>query len=77
MAGPQPLQEADSETCDFDSGAGIPEIIDSIVWQDMMLSEGQQNGWQSQGYKDSYLAGQETRVRYFHEVLNDYLDGRR
>ena len=77
MAGPQPLQEAESETCEFDGGAGIPEIIDSIVWQDMMLSEGQQNGWQSQGYKDSYLAGQETRVRYFHEVLNDYLEGRR
>jgi phenylpropionate dioxygenase-like ring-hydroxylating dioxygenase large terminal subunit len=77
MAGVQPLEEAEEETCDFDGGRGIPEIINSIVWQDMMLSEGQQSGWRSRGYCDSYLAGQETRVRYFHEVLNDYLEGRR
>ena len=77
MAGPQHLEEADVSTCDFDGGLGVPEVIDSIVWQDMMLAEGQQNGWHSRGYQDSYLAGQETRVRYFHEVLNDYLEGRR
>ncbi|NHN39211.1 aromatic ring-hydroxylating dioxygenase subunit alpha [Pseudomaricurvus alcaniphilus] len=77
MAGVHPLEEAEPETCDFDGGRGVPEIVDSIVWQDMMLAEGQQRGWQSRGYRDSYLAGQETRVRYFHEVLNDYLEGRR
>lgn len=32
--------------------------------------------WRERGYGDAYLAGQETRVRYFHEVLNDYLEGR-
>ena len=37
--------------------------------------EAQQNGWQSQGFEDYYLADQESRVRYFHEVLNDYLAG--
>ena len=34
-----------------------------------------QNGWQSQGFEDYYLADQESRVRYFHGVLNDYLAG--
>jgi hypothetical protein len=31
----------------------------------------------SRGYRDAHLAAQETRVRFFHEVLNDYLEGRR
>lgn len=29
------------------------------------------------GYRDSHLAARENRVRYFHEVLNDYFEGRR
>ena len=42
-----------------------------------MLSEAQQNGWESQGFDDYYLADQEARVRFFHEVLNDYIEGRK
>ena len=72
-----PVTECESETLDFDGGQGIPEIVDSIVWQDMMLAEAQQNGWESKGFDDYYLADQESRVRYFHEVLNDYLAGRK
>jgi phenylpropionate dioxygenase-like ring-hydroxylating dioxygenase large terminal subunit len=60
----------------FDQGRGVPELTGSIVWQDMMLAEGQQRGWHSQGYQDSYLAASETRVRFFHEVLNDWIGGR-
>jgi phenylpropionate dioxygenase-like ring-hydroxylating dioxygenase large terminal subunit len=45
--------------------------------QDLDVAEMQQLGLQSQGYEDAYLSGQETRVRRFHEVLNDYLEGRR
>ncbi len=43
----------------------------------MMLAEAQQNGWESQGFDDYYLADQESRVRFFHEVLNDYIAGRK
>lgn len=78
MAGPKRLAEV--ETCDhrdFDSGRGIPELEGQIVYQDMMLAEGQQAGMHSRGYSDAYLAAQETRVRFFHEVLNDYIAGRR
>ena len=75
--GLSPVTECESETLDFDGGQGIPEIVDSIVWQDMMLAEAQQNGWESKGFGDYYLADQESRVRYFHEVLNDYLAGRK
>jgi phenylpropionate dioxygenase-like ring-hydroxylating dioxygenase large terminal subunit len=77
MAGPQPLREAEMQVRDFDNGRGVPEIEGQIVYQDMMLAEGMQRGMHSRGYRDAYLTGQETRVRFFHEVLNDYLDGRR
>ncbi|WP_165324226.1 aromatic ring-hydroxylating oxygenase subunit alpha [Rhizorhabdus phycosphaerae] len=77
MAGPQPLREAEMQVRDFDNGRGVPEIEGQIVYQDMMLAEGMQRGMHSRGYRDAYLTGQETRVRFFHEVLNDYLEGRR
>ena len=30
----------------------------------------------SKGYQEPYVAAQETRVRYFHETLHDYLNGK-
>jgi phenylpropionate dioxygenase-like ring-hydroxylating dioxygenase large terminal subunit len=78
MAGPKPLREA--EACDhrnFDGGRGIPELAGQIVYQDMELAEDMQAGMHSLGYTDAYLSAQETRVRFFHEVLNDWLDGRK
>jgi phenylpropionate dioxygenase-like ring-hydroxylating dioxygenase large terminal subunit len=78
MAGPKPLREAlVCEHRDFDGGRGIPELAGQIVYQDMELAEGMQAGMHSRGYADGYLAAQETRVRFFHEVLNDWLKGRR
>jgi len=77
MAGPQLLREAEMQVRDFDNGRGVPEIEGQIVYQDMMLAEGMQRGMHSRGYRDAYLTGQETRVRFFHEVINDYLEGRR
>lgn len=77
MTGPRPVREAELEHRVFDGGRGIPEMQGRIVYQDMELAEGQQRGMHSRGYQDSYLAGQETRVRFFHEVLNDYLEGRK
>lgn len=75
MAGPQPLREV--ETCkhrDFDGGRGIPELAGQIVYQDMELAEAMQAGMHSRGYGNAYLSAQETRVRFFHEVLNDWVD---
>ena len=77
MAGVKPLEEAEFDHRAFDNGAGVPELAGQIVYQDMMLAEGQQRGMYSRGYRDAYLSAQETRVRFFHEVLNDYLEGRR
>jgi phenylpropionate dioxygenase-like ring-hydroxylating dioxygenase large terminal subunit len=74
MAGPKPLREAQFDHRAFDSGRGLPDLKGQIVYQDMSISEAQQRGLRSRGYKDAYLAAQETRVRFFHEVLNDYLN---
>jgi phenylpropionate dioxygenase-like ring-hydroxylating dioxygenase large terminal subunit len=78
MAGPKPLREVEvCEHRDFDEGRGIPELAGQIVYQDMELAAGMQAGMHSRGYSDAYLSAQETRVRFFHEVLNDWLEGRR
>jgi phenylpropionate dioxygenase-like ring-hydroxylating dioxygenase large terminal subunit len=78
MAGTRPLREVEQcEHRDFDGGRGIPELAGQIVYQDMELAEDMQAGMHSLGYQDAYLPAQETRVRFFHEVLNDWLEGRR
>ncbi len=75
MTGPKPLKEvAECEFRDFDNGRGIPELEGQIVYQDMQLAQGMQAGMHSRGYVDAYLPAQETRVRFFHEVLNDWLN---
>jgi hypothetical protein len=52
-------------------------MMDSFLIQDLGVAVGQQNGFHSRGYTDAFLSGQESRVRRFHEVLNDYIEGRR
>jgi len=74
MIGMRPVEEAQFEHRVFDRGRGVPEMEGQIVYQDMMIAEAQQRGMHSQGYEDAYLSAQETRVRFFHEVLNDWLD---
>jgi phenylpropionate dioxygenase-like ring-hydroxylating dioxygenase large terminal subunit len=77
MMGPRPLREAELVHRVFDDATGVPELTGSITFQDVSLAESQQRGLKSRGYRDAYLAAQETRMRFFHEVLNDYLEGRR
>jgi phenylpropionate dioxygenase-like ring-hydroxylating dioxygenase large terminal subunit len=77
MAGIKPLREvAECEHRVFDGGRGVPELAGQIVYQDMELAEAMQAGMHSRGYTDAYLSDQETRIRFFHEVLNDWIEGR-
>ncbi|MET0545676.1 MAG: aromatic ring-hydroxylating dioxygenase subunit alpha [Caulobacterales bacterium] len=71
------LKEAPPIRRSFDGGRGVPEMHGGVVIQDLQLAEAQQKGIRSMGYQDAYLAAAETRVRFFNEVLNDYLEGRR
>ena len=72
---PYEFKEAELELREYDGGKGVMDLEDTVVFQDWGLTEGQQAGWRSRGYQEPYLAAQETRVRRFHEVLHDYLDG--
>lgn len=45
--------------------------------QDIEIFPLQQAGFHSRGYQGAYLADQESRVRRYHEVIDDYIEGRR
>ncbi len=77
ILGMRPLREADYEFVPYGSGRPIPDMLGSFLIQDLGVAVGQQNGFHSRGYTDAFLSGQESRVRRFHEVLNDYIAGRR
>ena len=48
-----------------------------VTDQDISMAIGQQKGVKSRGFTDAILTNQERRVRRYHEVLNDYIEGRR
>lgn len=77
IAGMRPFEEAEREHFVYGSGAVIEDMMGSFLIQDLGVAVGQQKGLHSRGYTDANLSGQESRVRRFHEVLNDYLEGRR
>ena len=73
---PLRLVEAELDFRDYANGESAQEYSDQVVFQDWQLTAGQTAGWRSRGYRDPYFAAQETRVRRFHEVLNDYIAGK-
>ncbi len=76
LYGMRPYEEAEFEDGEFsDYQATIAQ--GDFLAQDLSLAVTQQQGLRSMGFTDAYLAQQETRVRRFHEVINDYLEGRR
>lgn len=76
LLGMRPFAECEHESADFTNFAA--EIAQGdFLSQDLSLAVTQQRGLRSMAFEDAYLAGQEARVRRFHEVLNDYLEGRR
>ena len=48
-----------------------------LIDQDMGVTSGQQLGLRSRGFKGVYLAKQEHRIRRYHEVIDEYIDGTR
>jgi phenylpropionate dioxygenase-like ring-hydroxylating dioxygenase large terminal subunit len=76
LYGMRPYAEAEHETGSFnDYQAEIPQ--GDFLSQDLSLAVTQQRGLRSMAYQDAYLSEQEVRVRHFHEVINDYIEGRR
>lgn len=76
LYGLRPWKEAEHQTGDFAAySAEIPQ--GDFLTQDLDVAVTQQQGLHSLGHDDAYLARQENRVRRFHEVINDYIAGRR
>jgi phenylpropionate dioxygenase-like ring-hydroxylating dioxygenase large terminal subunit len=45
--------------------------------QDVAIFPEQQKGFRSRGFKGVYLSGQESRIRRYHELIDEYIEGRR
>ncbi len=72
VGGMVPFEEAELESLVYgedDVGDFIDQDVSVAVWQ--------QRGLRSEAYEDAHLCEQESRIRRFHEVLNDYLEGSR
>lgn len=75
--GMRPFAEAEHETENFVNDSARLSQGD-FLQQDLDVAVTQQQGLRSMAMEDDfYLADQETRIRRFHEVINDYLEGRR
>ena len=57
---------------DFAAGDSIGPGIED----DVRVFVTQQRGFRSRGFKGVYLSNQETRIRRYHELIDDYIDGR-
>jgi phenylpropionate dioxygenase-like ring-hydroxylating dioxygenase large terminal subunit len=72
VSGMRPYQEAEPEMLVYGRD-NVGDFID----EDLSVAVQQQRGLRSMGYRDAVLSEQESRVRRFHEVLHDYMEGRR
>ena len=54
----------------------LTESIGPGIEDDMSVFISQQRGFRSRGFLGVYLSAQETRVRRYHELIDDYIEGR-
>lgn len=67
-------REAEVEHQVFEYGE---QSMGLVIDQDTAIFSEQQLGFRSRGFTGVYLSGQESRVRRYHEVIDDYIDGTR
>ena len=53
------------------------ESIGPAIEDDVRVFLTQQRGFRSRGFKGVYLSKQEERIRRYHELIDDYIEGRR
>ncbi len=72
-SGPVPLKhDAIVRHSVYGDGVSLGFVAD----QDLSIGTSQQQGLNSRGFKGCILTNQEKRVQRFHELLNDYVEGR-
>lgn len=52
------------------------DSIGPAIEEDVAVFVTQQRGFRSRGFKGVYLANQEKRIRRYHELIDDYIEGR-
>ncbi len=75
----------DTNTGMVDRDAEVPHEVFSVgeqsmgktIDEDIAVFTRQQTGFRSRGFKGVYLSNQESRVRRYHELIDDYIEGRR
>ena len=67
-----------------ENGEAVVEMIDPTtrsigpgIDDDVRVFVTQQRGFRSRGFKGVYLSKQEERIRRYHELIDDYIEGRR
>ncbi len=53
------------------------DSIGPAIEQDVAVFVTQQRGFRSRGFKGVYLSNQEKRISRYHELIDDYIEGRR
>jgi len=53
------------------------QSMGKTIDEDIAVFTRQQTGFRSRGFKGVYLSKQESRVRRYHELIDDYIEGRR
>ena len=51
------------------------DSIGPAIEEDVAVFVTQQRGFRSRGFKGVYLSNQEKRIRRYHELIDDYIDG--
>jgi phenylpropionate dioxygenase-like ring-hydroxylating dioxygenase large terminal subunit len=54
----------------------MKESIGPAIEDDVRVFVTQQQGFRSRGFKGVYLSNQEIRIRRYHELIDDYIDGK-
>ena len=52
------------------------DSIGPAIEEDVAVFVTQQRGFRSRGFKGVYLSNQEKRIRRYHELIDDYIDGK-
>ena len=53
------------------------DSIGLAIAEDVAVFVTQQRGVRARGFKGVYLSAQETRIRRYHEMIDDYIEGTR
>lgn len=79
----QPMQRGNDKG-EVDDNGEVPVTMlsypeDSVgpaIEEDVAVFVTQQRGFRSRGFKGVYLSNQEKRIRRYHELIDDYIDGK-